>query len=51
MLFLGHVYLWVKEQTKPITVFETAQKGNVHYACITLFPNGTGYYLNYFLSN
>lgn len=29
-LFLGHTYSWGKEQTKPITVFEAAQKGNVH---------------------
>lgn len=44
------MYPWVKEQTKPITVFEAVQKGDVQPAHATLIPTGPGYYLNYFLS-
>lgn len=44
------MYPGVKEQTKPITVFEAVQKGDVQSAHATSIPTGPGYYLNYFLS-
>lgn len=41
------MYPWVKEQTKPIPVFEAVQKGNVQSAHATLIPPGPGYYLTF----
>lgn len=41
------MYPWVKEQTRPITVFEAIQKDNVQSVHATLIPSGSGYHLNF----